>query len=44
VPSTYSVAEYIRVFGFEIMPAPFVIAHMEIARLLIIGENSLMVR
>jgi hypothetical protein len=30
-----------RVFGFEIMPAPFVIAHMEIARLLEDAEASL---
>lgn len=34
VPSQLRTAALERVFGFEIMPAPFVIAHMEIARLL----------
>jgi hypothetical protein len=34
VASDLRTAALTRVFGFEIMPAPFVIAHMEIARLL----------
>ena len=34
VPAALRTAALTRVFGFEIMPAPFVIAHMEIARLL----------
>ncbi len=34
VPDKLRTAALTRVFGFEIMPAPFVIAHMEIARLL----------
>ena len=34
VPSQLRTAALERIFGFEIMPAPFVIAHMEIARLL----------
>ncbi len=34
VPAELRKAALERVFGFEIMPAPFVIAHMEVARLL----------
>jgi hypothetical protein len=34
VPNNLRTAALSRIFGFEIMPAPFVIAHMEIARLL----------
>ena len=34
VPDKLRTAALTRVFGFEIMPAPFVIAHMEISRLL----------
>lgn len=34
VPHALRTAALTRVFGFEIMPAPFVIAHMEINRLL----------
>jgi predicted helicase len=34
VPDLLRTAALTRVFGFEIMPAPFVIAHMEIASLL----------
>ena len=34
VPDRLRTAALTRVFGFEIMPAPFVIAHMEIASLL----------
>jgi hypothetical protein len=34
VPNDLQRAALSRIFGFEIMPAPFVIAHMEIARLL----------
>ncbi len=34
VPDKLRTAALTRVFGFEIMPAPFVIAHMEINRLL----------
>jgi hypothetical protein len=37
VPSTLRTAALTRVFGFEIMPAPFVIAHLQIASLL---ENA----
>ena len=34
VPNTLRTAALTRVFGFEIMPAPFVIAHLQIASLL----------
>jgi hypothetical protein len=34
VPSSLRTAALTRVFGFEIMPAPFVIAHLQIASLL----------
>ncbi len=34
VPDKLRTAALTRVFGFEIMPAPFVISHMELARLL----------
>jgi hypothetical protein len=34
IPNALRKAALERIFGFEIMPAPFVIAHMEIARLL----------
>jgi hypothetical protein len=34
VPNTLRTAALTRVFGFEIMPAPFVIAHLQIAALL----------
>jgi predicted helicase len=41
VPDKLRTAALTRVFGFEIMPAPFVIAHMEITRLLDDAEAPL---
>ena len=41
VPDKLRTAALTRVFGFEIMPAPFVIAHMEMARLLEKAEAPL---
>jgi hypothetical protein len=34
VPDSLRTAALSRVFGFEIMPAPFVISHLQIASLL----------
>ncbi len=41
VPSSLRKAALTRIFGFEIMPAPFVIAHLQIASLLETAHASL---